>query len=135
MVGKRPHPSNYRGCSHAKEELQRRRKQRPSNEGQKFSSDYVVPDKSFAAALRSNSQQQQPPVITTETPAPTEHQQQKAGQSVQASNVSSVSLDNMFKVATVVQQIMTEFSGAVSAKAKRVAITKIVLNLMNKNGH
>jgi hypothetical protein len=41
----------------------------------------------------------------------------------------------MFTVVTVVQQIMTEFNGAVSEKDKIVAITKIVLNLMNQNGH
>jgi hypothetical protein len=35
----------------------------------------------------------------------------------------------MFKVATVVQQIMTELNGAVSEEDKIVAITKIVLNL------
>jgi hypothetical protein len=62
--GERPHPSNYRGCSHAEEELQRKRMQRPSNRGQearKFSPDYVVLGKSFAAALRSNPKKQHPP--------------------------------------------------------------------------
>jgi hypothetical protein len=55
--GERPHPSNYRGCSHAKDELQRKRMQRPSNRGQearKVSPEYVVPGKSFAEALRIN---------------------------------------------------------------------------------
>jgi hypothetical protein len=41
----------------------------------------------------------------------------------------------MLKVVTVVQQIMTEFNGAVSEEDKIVAITKIVLNLMKSNGH
>jgi hypothetical protein len=41
----------------------------------------------------------------------------------------------MFKVATVVQQIMTELNGAVFEESKIVAITKIVLNLMKQNGH
>jgi hypothetical protein len=36
---------------------------------------------------------------------------------------------------TVVQQIMTEFSGAVSEEEKILAIIKIVLNLMKQNGH
>jgi hypothetical protein len=40
----------------------------------------------------------------------------------------------MFKVATVVQQIMTELSGAVSEEDKIAAITKIVLNLMKQDG-
>jgi hypothetical protein len=42
----------------------------------------------------------------------------------------------MLKVAvTVAQQIMTECNGAVLEKAKMVAITKIVLNLMQQTGH
>jgi hypothetical protein len=41
----------------------------------------------------------------------------------------------MLRVITVVQQIMTAFSGAVSEEEKIVAITKIVLKLMNQNGH
>jgi hypothetical protein len=38
-------------------------------------------------------------------------------------------------VVTVVQQIMTEFNGAVLEKAKIVAIIKTVLNLMVQNVH
>jgi hypothetical protein len=41
----------------------------------------------------------------------------------------------MMCVVTVVQQIMTEFIGAVSEEDKIVAITKIVLNIMKQNGH
>jgi hypothetical protein len=41
----------------------------------------------------------------------------------------------MLRVVTVVQKIMTEFSGAVSEEDKIVAITKIVLNLMKQDGH
>jgi hypothetical protein len=41
----------------------------------------------------------------------------------------------MFKVATIVQQIMTELNGAVSEEGKTVVITKIVINLMKQNGH
>jgi hypothetical protein len=41
----------------------------------------------------------------------------------------------MFKVATIVQQIMTELNGAVTEEKKIVAITKIILNLMKQNGH
>jgi hypothetical protein len=90
--GERPHPSNYRGCSHAKEELQRKRMQRPSNSGQearKFSPEYVVPGKSFAAALDSNPKQQQPPVVTAEAPTTTQNQQQNTGLSVAPPNVNS----------------------------------------------
>jgi hypothetical protein len=38
-------------------------------------------------------------------------------------------------VVTVVQQITTELNGAVLQEAKIVAITKIVLNLMEQNAH
>jgi hypothetical protein len=42
----------------------------------------------------------------------------------------------MLKVAvTVVQQIMTESNGFVLEESKIVAITKIVLNLTEQNGH
>jgi hypothetical protein len=63
-----------------------------------------------------------------------QEEQQVSGQSVRGPNVNSLPLDNMIRVATVVQQIMTEFSGAVS-EAKIVAITKIVLNIIKRNGH
>jgi hypothetical protein len=36
---------------------------------------------------------------------------------------------------TAVQQIITEFNGAVSEEDKIVAITKIVLNLIKQDGH
>ena len=41
----------------------------------------------------------------------------------------------MLRVVTVVQQIMTEVSGAVSEEDKIMVITKIVLSLMKQNGH
>jgi hypothetical protein len=41
----------------------------------------------------------------------------------------------MFRVVTAVEQIMTEFNGAVSEEDKIVAITKSVLNLMKQDGH
>jgi hypothetical protein len=60
---------------------------------------------------------------------------QQTGQSVQAPLLSSQPFDNMLKVVTVVQQIMTEVSGALSEKDEIVPITKIVRKLMNQNGH
>jgi hypothetical protein len=41
----------------------------------------------------------------------------------------------MFKVVSIVQQIMTELNGAVSEEDKIVAITKIVLKLMKHDSH
>jgi hypothetical protein len=38
-------------------------------------------------------------------------------------------------VVTVVQYIVTECNGAVLEEAKILAITKIILNLMEQNGH
>jgi hypothetical protein len=146
--GEEPHPSNYRGCSHAREELRKKKLQRAPKPptGRVFSSRTTSPGVSFAAALRANTQQQQAPHLVPQaskskvaemgTPAPVmvNQQQKESGQSAQASNVSSASLNNMFRVATAVQQIMTELNGAVSEEDKIVAITKIVLNLMKQDG-
>jgi hypothetical protein len=74
-----------------------------------------------------------PEAKKSSVPAPV--QEQETGQSVQAPPVSSQTFDNMLKVVTVGQQIMTEVSGALSEEEKIVAITKIVLNLMIQNGH
>jgi hypothetical protein len=109
-----------------------------------FSSNLTTPGVSFSAALRGSTAQQQPQarqVPVADSPAevklrsPASGQQLKTGQSVWARTVNSQSLDNMLRVVTVVQQIMTEVNGAVSEEDKIVAITKIVLNLMNQNGH
>jgi len=52
--GGKPHPSNYRGCSRAKEETLRRRAERAPTKktpiGRVFSSRYATPALSFAAA-------------------------------------------------------------------------------------
>jgi hypothetical protein len=53
-----------------------------------------------------------PEARKSSVPAPV--QQQKTGQSVQASHASSQPFENMLKVVTVVQQIMTEISGALT---------------------
>jgi hypothetical protein len=63
-----------------------------------------------------------------------QHQQQESGQSAQALNVNSASLNNKFRVVTAVQQIMTDVNEAVSEHDKTVAITRIVLNLMKQGG-
>jgi hypothetical protein len=51
-----------------------------------------------------------------------------------AAIVNSQSLENIFRIVIVVQQIMSEFNGAISEQDKIVAITKIFLNLMKQNG-
>jgi hypothetical protein len=106
---------------HAKEELQKRKSQKPpkTTSGGVFSS-LTTPGISFAAALLgSTSQQQQPKALQVpvadppageklSTPAPGE--QQVSGQLVRAPIVNSQILDNMLRVISVVQQITIEFS-------------------------
>jgi hypothetical protein len=41
-------------------------------------------------------------------------------------------MDNLFKVKTVVQQIMTGLSKSVSEEGKIMVITKVVLKLLNE---
>jgi hypothetical protein len=99
----------------------------------------------FAAALRGKTEEQQQPqthqlagpaIMEPRVPvALPQQEQQKADQSVRAPNVNRLSLDKMLNVVvTVVQQIMTESNGAVLEEGKILAITKIVLNLMEQNG-
>jgi hypothetical protein len=54
-------PPNYRGCRHAKGQLQKRRSQKApkTTTGRVFSSNLPTPGASFAAALRGSTQQQQ----------------------------------------------------------------------------
>jgi hypothetical protein len=55
--GESPHPTSYRDCSHAKQELQRRRNLGATTEGSAgriFFSKFTAPDRSFPAALASS---------------------------------------------------------------------------------
>jgi hypothetical protein len=108
-----------------------------------FSSARTTPGVSFATALRGSGDQQQPQANQFPLASPTKAKQniaapalqQTTGQSVQAPHVSSQPFDNMLKVVTVVQQIMTEVSDALSEEDKTVVTIKILLKLMNQNGH
>jgi hypothetical protein len=97
------------------------------------------------ATQQHSQQQKQPHPPTTaqacpatvgkmSAPPPSRHnQQQVPSQSVQAPDVNSSSLNDMFKVVTTVfQQIMRELNGAESEEDRIVAITKIVLQLMKQ---
>jgi hypothetical protein len=145
--GENPHPANYRGCRHAKEEMQEKKSQKVprTTTGRVSSSNLTTPGVSFAAALRGKTEEQQQPQTHQEAgpdtmehrvaAASTQHGQQKTGQSVRAPNINSLRLDKMLKVVvTVVQQTMAESNGAVLEEAQILAITKIVLNLMEQNG-
>jgi hypothetical protein len=152
--GKKPHPSSFWGLGLVKEEMIRRKSQgtpiKPAT-GRVFHSNYTTPELYFTAVLSNNRQQNQ------QQPHHTRHykctqvqwnrrrysllqqqQQQQSeketGQSVHASNSNS-SLNNMFKVATVVQQIIAELYGAVLEEDKIVVITKMVSKLMKHNSH
>jgi hypothetical protein len=128
--------------------MQKKKSQRTpkTTTGRLFSSKLTTPGMSFVAALRGKTEEQQQPQThqvagpaTMETRVPVvlpQQEQQKASQSVRAPNVNSVSLDKMLKVlVTVVQHIMTENNNnVVLQEAKILAITKIVLNLMEQNG-
>jgi hypothetical protein len=109
-------------------------------------SNLTTPGVSFAAALQGSAAQQRQQLQARQSPvadplaganhsAPAPGSQQTAGQSVRAPTVSSQPQDNMLRVVTAVQQIMTEFNGALSEEDKIVVITKIVLNLLKQHGH
>jgi hypothetical protein len=58
--GEKPHPANYRGCRHAKEELQKKKSQRtPKTITGRVFSNLTTPGLSFTAALRGSTAQQQ----------------------------------------------------------------------------
>jgi hypothetical protein len=60
--GERAHPTNYRGCRHAKEEMQKKKSQgTPRNTtGRMLSSKLVKTNLSFAATLRPNGSKDAP---------------------------------------------------------------------------
>jgi hypothetical protein len=116
--GEKAYPSNYRGCRHAKEEEQRKKSPKITT-GRVFSPTLTTPGVSFAAALHDRTEdQQQPPARQVAVAAPgaveprvsaplPQQSQQPTGHSVRARNVNSEPLDNMLRVVTVVQHIMT----------------------------
>jgi len=61
---------------------------------------------------------------------------QQQGQSGLAPSTGHFSVYGVFRVATAVQQSMTELNGAVSSKEEKiVVITKIVIKLINLTDH
>jgi hypothetical protein len=135
--GDAAHPANYRGCRHAKEEMRKGRAQGTPNNTKEmvFSSKLVKSNLSFATAVRGQTDPMAHHETATssgvpERPKPT---QQEPGQPVPAPIVSSENVD-MYKLFTVVQQIMKELNDAVSERDKIFAITNIVFNLIKQNG-
>jgi ABC-type phosphate transport system substrate-binding protein len=93
--------------------------------GRAFSSNLTTPGMSFTAALEGKTvEQQQPQTHQVAVAGPTtveprvpvalsQYKQQTTGQSIRVTNVNSLPLDKMLRVAVMVVQIMTEFNGAV----------------------
>jgi hypothetical protein len=109
------HPVNYRGCSHAKQELKCRRNLWVTAHGSAWRTvfiEYITPDRTFSAALHSSNQQHPwQPLQQKQWQSSgknTHHDiNQITGQSVQAKNVNSNAAGDWFLVFTMVQQIMT----------------------------
>jgi hypothetical protein len=111
--GEEPHPSNYRGC-----------RQRPTPRTTATSpQDY--PFRWWYAATHSNSCSLSRLILGRPAPPALRHNQQVPSQSVEAPNVNSSSLNEMFKVFQLI-------NGAESDEDRAVAITKIILKFMKK---
>jgi uncharacterized coiled-coil protein SlyX len=54
---------------------------------------------------------------------------------MQAKNINSNGMDNTLIATTMVQQIMTELSGAVTEQGKVIVITKVVLRLLKNKAN
>jgi hypothetical protein len=105
---------------------ERRAQQAPKEpSGRMFFSKFTSPQQSYTATLHQDRQHQQPQTTQTEQQYLPQKEFQKTGLSVQAPSSS-----NSDTVATVVHQIMTELSKAVSEEDRVMVITKLILNLM-----
>jgi hypothetical protein len=133
---KRHIPPTTAAGKHAKEEMRKRKQQttpKPTA-GKVFSSSPIKPHLSFAAALRgqrNNQPIEEVKAARNSEPAATKPNVQETGQSVQAQDVNSDSLD-IFRAFSVVKQIMAEIKGTASEEAKFVALAKIVFKFKKK---
>jgi hypothetical protein len=60
VEGEKPKPASYRGCNHAKGELQRRAQRTPKGSSGRTFYKFTSTEQSYAAALRQDTQHQQP---------------------------------------------------------------------------
>jgi hypothetical protein len=116
--GEKEHPANYRGCRNAKEEMRKKKPQgtpKPTT-GRVFTTKFINPSVSFAAALRGHKEQKTDEEETGSASkwgsVPPKTKQQETERSVLAPSVNSAPDYNMIKVVTVVQQTMRELKGA-----------------------
>jgi hypothetical protein len=96
----------------------------------------MIPDQLFVAALHSFEQfcQQQPSQLQQSSEHHTyQDSNQISGQSLQAQNRKSNTMDDTFAAITTVQQIMTELSCAATEQEKVTVITKVVPRLLKNN--
>jgi hypothetical protein len=142
--GEKPHTPNHRGRKLAGEEPQNRKTQKQQTKesaGRIFSSRLATSTVSFAGAVkgqqRNQTQQIQTPTATAgradkaEKHSTEEEREQPVEPGRMTGNNNTSSLDNMFKVATIGQQIMTGLNEAASEEDKIITITKIVMKLIN----
>jgi hypothetical protein len=93
------------------------------------------------AALRGTPQQNKKQNIRNEAvPTMKEHkvsrnEQHETGRSVHAPTVNSLCVDNIFRVVSLVQQIMTDFSDAESEEDRTMATAKLVSYITTQHGH
>jgi hypothetical protein len=89
----------------------------------------------FDAALRDSEQQgqQQPPQQQSSGHHMNQDSNQTSGQSMQAKNMNGNAMDSTLTAVTLVQQIMTELSGAPIEQETAIIITKVVLRLLKNN--
>jgi hypothetical protein len=80
--------------------------------------------------MRQDTQHQQPQATQTDGKTCSNICHNRKFSTVQATSSSN---NDILKVATLVQQIITEFSEAVSEKDQIIIITKMALNLMKQN--
>jgi hypothetical protein len=134
--GEKPHPCNYRGCSHAKEEIQRRRAQREpkTTTGRVFSPTYSTRGLSFAAALRSNVEKPQHLQTCQVAAAPesTGVQERATGQSVLAPSLTSESLHMLSVNCGTANHGRVQWRCVRKGKKQRPSL--LVIILMKQNG-
>jgi hypothetical protein len=112
LEGESPHPANYRGGRHAKEELQKRKSQRTpkTTTGSVISSNRTTPGVSFAAAFRgSTGQIQQPQGPQSSNRRPTRNREPECASSCRASTIRSVSSGSEYKQSTSGQYIASSY--------------------------
>jgi hypothetical protein len=105
--------------------------------GRVFTTKFINPRVPFAAALQGqteqNTKEEENGIASRRDSVHPNTTEQQTGQSVPAPSVSNEPDDNMVRVVTVVRQIMRELKGAISEKAKIMAITNILFNLVQED--